>query len=339
MTAPAFIFHSVSQASVADAAWSLAAIPVTAESYPAHKLSAQANALGHIYDVSSATLSEGWLWVYLDLSGTNGAQDAGSKLIELSGPTTALLRITANNTISSGKIQRFEYWNGTAWISIGILTSSINAVARVDIHWRLADTGGVFELYINGALDTSFSGDTLLTSDTIIAKIGFHPPDTSVTTLGYTPFIVDTVDTRGLAWDSSIPNVNGFYVEWTGSESSVDDFIGSGSMIATSAITDADGERLTLNYAGFNAAFAGYAVESVLLLTGGIAQADPGLYLKPLLRSGVTDYEPAGSLQHKAGVTTIEGVRLDLDPSTGLAWADQAAVQAFEMGFKASATA
>lgn len=285
------------------------------------------------FDVSSQSYTSGWLNTIIDID----YQDADRPILELRGPTTALLRLAAINTVSStGGTQRLEYYNGTAWVSAGTLTTNLQSGDnRVDIRWIIANTGGEFTVYVNGAQEASFTGDTLLTADTTIDEIAYLSADASAARYtDFGPLIVDSVDTRGLEWDQSVPTSQGQYDEWSNGEASVDDYMFATNWQLSSAVGSADGQRCTLNFAAISASLSAYAVETVLMLIGGTAQSEPSFYVKPHVRISTTDYQPTGSKQLPSGGTVARAVQIDLDPSTGSQWASQAAVEAAQMGWE-----
>lgn len=332
MAAPNFIFHSPLIQGTLTGAPSLTTTSSGGDVSPAIQLKSSDSLE---FDVSSQSYAEGWLTFY----SSGGQQDSGGVLALLSGATTDLLRITATNTASSGGTQAFEYWTGSAWTSIGT-TGQLQATSkRIDIHWHIHASAGVFELYIDGVLDTTTGTvDTLHTADTTINTITIAGMD-STDTWDISNILVDGSDTRGLFCSYEIGTSDGFYTEWTNSEPNVDNIIGETLWNSAVAVADAANERFTMNFQAINATFAGYTVESVCILGGGQSVTEPGLYLKPLLRKSSTDYEPSGSFQLQAANAYWGGVQMDVDPSTAAAWANIAAVEAFEYGLKSSGTA
>lgn len=290
------------------------------------------------FDVSSASLSEGWALVHLETISV----DLNAVALVLSGPTTDLFRLVGASTASTAAHLKAQYYNGSTWVDFGSTFSVYSSGGkRLDIHWNIADSGGEITIYYNGGASVaSFTGDTLLTADTTVDTITFKPPD-ATSPLGFGPAVVDSVDTRGLEWDLAVPTSNGTYTEWSGAEPEVDQFCGQSSLASTKATADASGERLTLNFPAITSGLAGYAVEWVGLATQQQAQADPALYMKPHVRKSSTDYTPAagGSVQPVAAYDDTAVFPLANDPSTGSAWADQAAVEACEFGLITSASA
>lgn len=294
------------------------------------------------FDISSFSLSDGWIRVPVE---AGNYQTADYPVIVLSGATTDLFRLitTATNTLGTG-VTKAQYWDGSAWQDIATLSTGLTTVGDsiVDIHWNIADSGGEITVYVNGVSEASYSGDTLRTADTTIDTVTLCSMyNDSARDANYGPLIVADADTRGLAWDRTSPNANGAHTEFTGGEPEVDDVILFTGHDTDSAVADADGERMSLAFSSVDGAYAGYSVAAVAIVFSGEAQADPGLYLKPLVRKSSADYNPTGSAQLNStdGAQQFAAFTMLTDPSTGSAWADQAAVNACELGLEASSTA
>lgn len=292
------------------------------------------------YDFSSSSLDEGWLFTEIAFD----RQDAGQAALTLRGATQDLFRIIAVDTVSSSGAQKAQYYNGSTWVDIATLSTSLYSSSgshRLDIYWKIADSAGEFTVYVNGSSEASVSGiDTLLTSDTTINTVRLESPD-AVYTLAVSCVVVDSADTRGLEWCTDIPTSDGTHTEWSGIEADVDNNLYAVGTVGTSCVASADGQRFTLNFPAISAAFSGYTVEWVGVGAQVQAQSEPSLYIKPQVRKSSTDYTPAagGSYQARAATGTIKVLPLAADPSTGSAWADQSAVEACELGLQASTTA
>lgn len=297
---------------------------------------------GMVFDISALSLSDGWLRVPVE---AGNRQTVDYPVIMLSGATTDLFRIiaTATNTAGTG-VAKAQYWDGSAWQDIATLTTTLTSASDsiVDIHWNIANSGGEITVYINGVSEASFSGDTLRTADTTIDTVklcSMYNDATYDTNFG--PLVIANADTRGCVWTFDAPNANGNYTEFTGGEPEVDDIALFSGHDTNSAIGDANGERMSLTFPSLDVAYVGYSVAAVAIVFSGEAQADPGLYLKPLVRKSSTDYNPTGSAQLNAadGAQQFAAFTMLTDPSTGSAWADQAAAEACELGLEASDTA
>lgn len=311
-----------------------------------------ANASGHVvaastinfseymeFDISPHSLTDGWLSTSVRATSD---QDANREIVLLSGPTSDLFRIVCVDTVTSGGSQKAQYWNGSSWVDIGTLSTNLTSSStyRLDVHWNIADSGGEFTVYVNGASEATMSGDTKFTSDTTVDTLRFTSVTNGSEFTYVFPFMIADADSRALVMLSIQPNSNGFYTTLTGSETSVDDYLFGSSYTSTYAVGDADGEKLTLNFPDLSAyGYTGYAVRGVALAFAAKAQSEPGLYIKPLTRKSSTDYAPTGSFQ--PGSVAVEHFAYTMlnDPATGAAWSDQAAVDDTEFGIEMSTTA
>lgn len=298
------------------------------------------------YDISSVGLADGWIFVYIGGDGISGYQTSGQTIFALSGASSDLFRVIATSTDMTGSgTSKAQYWNGSSWTDIATLSASLNVAnsVRLDIHVKLDGSAGVWELYVNGALEFSTTpGNTIHTADTTVDFFQLHSKylhaSSAMSSIG--PIIVDSGDTRGLEMDYNYPSSIGTYNELSAGEANVDDHVSSGTAPSTSAVGDSDGERMTLNFEAINASLAGFAVEDVVTIVRAKAQADPGLFIKGMARIGGSDYTHATSSQPTAATDEQwHTFSYPADPSTGSAWADQAAVEACEFGVILSSTA
>lgn len=293
-------------------------------------------------DVSGASLSDGWLRFRYNMN----RHDALQNMIVFSGATTDLLRIRNVNAYSANPDLRFEYWDGSAWTQIGSDIGSSENV-DIDVHWHIDGAAGEFEIYLNGVLSQSVTGDTLHTADTTIDTISFFGSEnnTSYETTFWHIF-VDSVDSRGLYMDVGGTNSAGFYNDFAGGDfSDVNEQPGASNWQTDYIIGDAAAEKFTGVNTAINASLeASGTVETVIVGFSGGAQTEPALYAKPLMRISSTDYNPTGSVQAKVEVVLTPsyrgfyGIEVPNDPSTGSPWANVAAVEAAEFGWEMSAT-
>ena len=291
-----------------------------------------------VYDFSGGAYVEGWATFYYAMDDLTAPRN----VCVFAGPTTDLLRLKIAITRTGSPYSLdLEYWDGAAWIKVGATIVIASDFPRFDFHWNIANAGGVFEVYVDGALAQSFSGDTLTTADTTISKFtgpASHGTFNSVCRMSYV--IVDSVDTRGLELEIASSISQGFHFDPAGSESDLDDTtsVSITTLNDTSANFSTAAERVTLNYPAIDAAYAGYTVEEVII--GGYMMSKiegDAFYMKPALRKASTDYNPAGNFRASSEYVHLTGARVPLDPDGGVAWT-QAAVNGYEWGLYASIT-
>ena len=296
------------------------------------------------FDISTPAYTEFWMSFNYE-NGTR--QTAGRAFITFSGPTQDLFRLvcveTTTGTVST---QRLEIFNGSTWDTIEVLaTDMVSAHAgwpKWDINFKLHDTLGFFKLYKDGALvhDTGLI-DTLRATDTTVTKFSLGTTYISASYPEYYSFIVvDDLDTRGLKWDIDKSASDGFHTGWDGAESNVGTYALWDSVWYSQHMTAlVPGEKRTFNFdATIAASYIGHTVESVVLGYGGQSIVEPGMFVKPLLRIGGTDYTLTGQTFTSTTYSSFM-VEVPNDPSTGSPWADIATVNAVEIGAESSGTA
>lgn len=287
------------------------------------------------WDISSGAYSEGYM--AFGLGCTSGPISGEHPFLVLSGPTTDLFRLIAENISEDWSV---EYWNGSAWVQIGadITSPRMNQNPRIDIHWDIADSGGTFEVFANGVSVASITGDTKFTDDTTVDTIQFsaYLGSNSYSTRFSCP-MVDSADLTSLWVEESIATSNGTNTDWTGSEIDIDDYVGDPNT-ADSISTSTDGHIETFNFANVDTDLAGYVPKGVVLGFVGKASADPGLVIKGQAYISSTNYDSDGYVQPVSADWSYYAVNFANDPSTAAAWADIAAINAAEFGFKALAS-
>lgn len=263
-------------------------------------------------------------------------------IILISGPTTDLVRLASVNTVSGDSPQKFQYWNGSSWIQAGTNIETSEWVAkRIDITWKLHASTGFFRIYVAGALRAEFTGNTLFTADTGITKMSFRNPQNNA---GYSTsfwhiMVDNNEDVRKLWMAVDEPISNGFWTEWAGSSTDVDDYPFEINGQLTFVTVSAAGLKETFNLGTVNTSLTATGIiETVIVGIWGRALSEPGFHAKPILRKSSTDYTPAGSFQMVSNKDAFYGIQINNDPSTGAAWANAAAVEAHQVGFESSLT-
>ena len=169
-----------------------------------------------------SSLTEGWLHMTMNIRTlTSANQD--SAFLRLSDSVTGqiVLQIDGDNGVFN-----FEYWNGASFTELAPAISFVIATNhKIDIHWKIADSGGIFELFLDGVSVTSFSGDTLLAGFTQIDRIQFHSSTSALTNSIYDVFYSEIIvaDESTIDWRLATlaPNGAGNSTTWTGDDTDV----------------------------------------------------------------------------------------------------------------------
>lgn len=283
----------------------------------------------------AAPQTDFWFHVVLDQNGGSSIYTDGG--IVLSNGATDLFRIVPVNTSGHWKAQ---YHDGAAWQDVGAVntTNSFFTGFLLDVHINIADAGGVFEVFVNRATTPAMSltGDTLFRGVSSVDKITFNRFQSDTSSANYTaiwcPLVADE-DTREMTVAYEGAASLGTNQAWpVNAEASIDEEpkdMAVGDYIASGNVA---GQKVSYNMAAQDPLFAGHDVVAVVQAVMARATVDGARDLKPLVHKGAADYTlPA------LGVDGMWRMYLPIwstDPSTGAAWADQAAVNAAELGLE-----
>ena len=290
------------------------------------------------FDISASSYSELYLSVNLYIQGT-GTPDR--PIFLLKGDVGDILRINVTNTSEHVTV---DIWNGSTWDQIGsTITDPLSTARKVDIYFKLADSGGRVKVDYDQTNKIDFTGDTLRNGDATVDAVTIsNSHDSTFYWTYWQALFIDNADTvtdlrLGEETTTSIGGVN---TVTSGVEADVDQELGLGfSNTGTYMVADADTESATFNMASVDAGFAGYTVETVVtaLLCHAAVSANV-LYVKDRLRKSSTNYDGAG-VQPADSAWDVLLTQHDVDPSTAAAWANIAAVEAHEIGFVLDTTA
>lgn len=295
-------------------------------SYCAEGISIISSGDGSSY-IDIAGEADFWLADYLQQTSGSGAAATGLAFWNTAYSTTnPLFKITA---VSGSSIPDLYYWNGSAHVQFDSGTA-VNALSRWDIHVKVADTGGLFELYRNGVLDadfTSVGADTKLTAATTINRISFGC--IGVGTTVWSGIIIADEDTRGITLVQRLPNGNGAQTAWTGAYTDVDETGYNDADFITSGVAN---DVETYTFADLPTEFANSPI-AALIISGrmqGSAISPTGI--QGVARIGSTNYAE----DTERSLTTTFGpgqVIFAQNPDTASEWT-AAAVNAAEFGVK-----
>lgn len=210
-----------------------------------------------------------------------------------------------------------HYWNGSSFVVDNTVTGMIDiATIRIDIHIKIADTGGVFAVYKNGNLLANLStDDTLRVGATHIdmMRLGQYHVNSSNGANRVSGMIIMDGDTREYDLYQRQPNSNGAETAWTGVYTDV----------AKNNVNDAT--MITAGTAGLLETYGKVALPSQfadadiggVILSARARTSDVGI--NGVIRIGGTNYDKAP--EHSPGVAfTPTQYRFDLNPATSGPW-------------------
>jgi hypothetical protein len=333
MALPSYFFHSILQGTV------LAATPTdvatgAVTTYAVSGMRCDGSASEALEFTLGAGFTAGWVHFHMECNVAGAGTPAAA--FRLTGGSTDLFRLRHTN---SSEHMNLEYWDGSAWqVSGSTVTTLGTTVHRFDIYFSLADSGGEVTVYVDGASTFTMSGDTLRTAETKITSIKFGTPNTAGTDYAiFGRVVVDANDTRNLIIDEQTTSVIGGETGWTGAEADIDEKVGAydtaNSLSAASANIKA-----TFTYASVHTDLNAYTVDGVVLAVIGKADADPGFYVESIGRVSSVTYENNDSQQFASSAWLPYNWSMPNSPATGAAWANVAAVNAMELGWKTNAT-
>lgn len=280
-----------------------------------------------ILDLPTAK-SDFWLSFYAAHASATGTSHTGLSFFNKAySQTSALFGLSGG---SNSTTMNAYYWNGSGSVNFDNGSpSGMAGLQRYDIHVKIADSGGIFEVYRNGILDIELTGgDTKFTSATGIDRITFGT--LGVGTSQYSAIIVADEDTRGYRLAQSLPSGAGATSGWSGSYTDIDETgINDSDTISTGVLNSVS----TFNFAAINSAFNSSAFEVVAVVEAIRASSSPSIAVDvaAVIRSGGTDY-PTPGLGTESIIGTYQ-VIWPTDPATSAAWT-YASANSAQLGVK-----
>lgn len=257
---------------------------------------------------------------------TQATLNASAQLLLFTGNGVDVARVLAG---SSALV--FQAWDGGAWVGLSApnsFTIISSAVNRFDVRVNVSNTGN-FDLYANGALQASFTGDTLLGAQTTIDTVWLGNVRATGSSHWSGCFVADE-DTRLIVAQHLRPIGNGFHTAWTGDYTDVDD-LGDidGNIINTVTADDLETYTKTTMTTDFD---TGYEFMSLGVSAKARRAATGPQNLQLVCRSDTTDGVSA-SIPLDVTYDTKQGFFAN-DPATAAAWL-KAAMDSAQVGVKA----
>lgn len=230
---------------------------------------------------------------------------------------------------SSPWATKFQYWNGSSYTDFGEAVGALGdygELYRVDLHVKIDDSVGVLEVYVDGVLGFTFTGDTKLTTGEAIDSIKF-----SFGGSGNAPWmsavIIADESTLGMLAKQVVPIAAGGASDWSGAYTDINMLTNT----PTSIFTGIPDNVSTFAKTSMEDYDTGYDVVSLIFnITGSIGKDTVGI--KPVIRLDGINYD-AGDIFDFTSSPNPKQVEIPLNPATEAAWV-YSTIEAAEIGVK-----
>ncbi|ESZ68172.1 hypothetical protein X727_23110 [Mesorhizobium sp. L103C119B0] len=227
-----------------------------------------------------------------------------------------------------------EYWNGSAFVEVGVIASPFldSTLYKIDVHCKMDNTVGVFNIYINDALIWTYTGDTIFTAATSIGTLELRTPWISTQNTVFSGIILADEDTRAMVFHQGQATANGANTAWTGVYTDVTKLDRSDSTFISSG-SASDVETYVMD--DVNAALAAYTPRAVVIATrvrrGGTGPQN----IKGVVRQSGVDF-PTANMPAPTGAYDARQAVMAVNPATSADWS-VAEINAAEFGVKSAA--
>jgi len=211
-------------------------------------------------------------------------------------------------------------------VATGTLALNTSTWYLLEVHVKIADTGGIIEVKIDGVMDCSYSGDTKPGTDAVLDNVFWQR--TSQTTLIDDLAMNDTTGTVDNSWcgDGRVialkPNANGDSSQWTGNDgNSIDNYL-----LVDEAVQDGDTTYVSSGttdakdlYGVENLSVTGVTIKRVW--TESVARGDTGTaeQIAHVIKTNGSEYD-SPNLTLGISYARQTGTAYTVNPQTGAAW-------------------
>lgn len=230
-------------------------------------------------------------------------------------------------------VRQFQYWNGSAWVSLGTLTGfTTRNGRRIDIRCKIHSSAGEFSVYVDRVLQFTLTGNTNFFAATIdsFRFIGWGNFNGRVVT----EVCVADEDTRKIRIKNKLPTGNSATnTGWSGGFGDLDNNnVAYATTDADSVTSSAGGQNTSYTHAALGLAADDGAILAVAVSVrakndGSSADFDM------LVRTGGTNYTKSHGRTINTTNTNGYYAIWSLNPGTTAAWTE-AQVDACELGMQ-----
>lgn len=270
----------------------------------------------------SQSTSDFWTtyWFNSRLSST----EVGREVIAFSDSGAGVLRFAAVNSTSFS----VGLWTGASWATvIASVACDSDLGQRYDIHFKMHDTLGEIEIYVDNVLEGSFYGDTVRSTSTTVNEFtinNWYGNTSYLYDSYYSQILVQSDDTRGIAVVSAQANGSTAYADQdSGAVTDINSIYGKGSAVDTSKLifssANSTSAFVTL---GIDAQFdTGWEVVSVVTNVRSMyGAASPVTNIAPMIRTATNVDSFATAVASTPLLFKTGFAEFPLNPDTSAAW-------------------
>lgn len=244
--------------------------------------------------------------------------------------TQALFRFTKSGNFNAANACTFEYWNGSAWTSVGSFTTG-TSITNITARMNIADSGGTAQAWYGGANIGSLTGDTKFTASTTINRIKMTGGGAAASNdWTISEMVVADTDTRDFRVAALAPTGNGTNTAWTNDYLNVDET----GLDDTDYISGAsNGDIETYTAGDIDSSLSTADVAAVVVATRSRRGGTGPQNLQGVVRTNSTNYASSSISNLSTAFGPAQAIWMT-NPDTGSAWT-YAQVNGLEIGVKA----
>lgn len=268
-----------------------------------------------------------WTHVYLYLESPPGtSQDL------ILWETTAGTETPYKVIVNSDGTWTFQRYVSAAFVTIGTTAASVlnNAAGVLDFQIVRAASGGIFNVYLNGASIFTFTGNT--NTDSLIGQLRFKGLVGASNEMNVSQIIIADEPTLGFKCVTLTPNANGANTAWTNDYTAIDEAVyDSADFIETNTVNAIE----TYGLSDIPAGLSTFNVKAVVVATR--SSNDSGSTITDIQGAvrlaGVNYFSANMGLTKDGNEYSVQAV-FNTNPATAAAWT-QAEVNGAEAGLRA----
>ncbi len=281
----------------------------------------------------AAFTAQSSLWFHtLCGSGASTSLTTNAYILGFNNGTTAQIRLTAtsNSTANFLEIKVEKTTNGTTYTQLGSNTFQMPAATMIYDFEIVTGASGKFNVWRDGFLVFSFSGD--VTTQTTINRVAFGSHHTAAQAAWSEGIVADTT-TLGMKLFQMFPNAAGDTNTWTNTQTAIDDAVyDETDFVETNTVNNV----CIFNHNDLNSTLIGNrTVSGVFLAAAGTIQAaSTPTDVQGVVKTGGNTFTSASQGFSTSGARSLLAASWLTNPNTSAAWT-LTELNALQLGFKA----